>query len=64
MPTEPKLRRLREMRTLLVAGKLTDTQRKQLRIADTDGRIVRLWDEDALEVIDRRIAAEESNADA
>lgn len=63
MPVESKkLRRLREMRDAIAAGKLADADLRALRLNDTDGTLVRLDDENALAVIDRRIAAEEADA--
>lgn len=59
MAESGKLRRLREIRAAVAADKLTDTEKKSAVITDVDGRQVRLSDPDALEVIDRRIAAEE-----
>lgn len=61
MAESPKLRRLRDIRQSLVDDKLTNIEKKRSLIADTDGRQVRLSDPDALEVIDRRIAAEEAS---
>lgn len=59
MPDAKKLKRLREMRETLAAEKYSEKDLKTLRVSDTDGRVVRLGDDDALDVIDRRIAAEE-----
>lgn len=60
MPEPAKLKRLREMRAKLSAGKFREDDLKKLHFADTDGRMVRLGDEDALAALDRRIAAEEA----
>lgn len=60
MADSHKLRSLREMRDNLIARRYSDNQLRELRVADTDGRIVRLADDDALQVIERRIAAEEA----
>lgn len=57
-----KLRSLRELRAAVESGRLTEPQKAQNCIADTDGRHVRLGDQDILAVIDRRIAAEEADA--
>lgn len=59
MADSPKLKRLKEMRDRLAAGKFSDKELKESRVADTDGRMVRLADDDAAEVIARRIAVEE-----
>lgn len=59
MPADSKkLKRLRDMRESLAAGKFTEKDLKTLRVSDTDGRVVRLGDDDALDVIDRRIGEE------
>lgn len=57
------LRRLKEIRLLIVRNKLTDDERKRLRITDVDGNLVRLDGPDAKEVLDRLIAAEEAPAE-
>jgi hypothetical protein len=63
MSTEsPKLKRLREIRQNLAAGKFQNKELKTMNVSDTDGRNVRLTEPDALEVLDRRIAAEEAEA--
>lgn len=56
----PKLRRLRELRQLLVNGRITQQDMKRTQIADTDGSMVRLDDPGAVAVLDRCIAAEEA----
>lgn len=60
MAETPKLKRLREVRQLLVNGRFTKKDRQIMTIADTDGRNVRLSDPDAVEALDRRIAEEEA----
>lgn len=59
MAESPKLKRLREVRQLLLNGRFKEKDRQAMTVADTDGRNVRLSDPDAIEVLDRRIAAEE-----
>lgn len=61
MPSaNPKLRALQDMRASLAAGKYRETELKDLHVQDVDGRMVRLGDDEAMAVIDRRIAAIEA----
>ena len=55
-----KLKRLRELRHLLVNGKFRTKELKTMTVSDTDGRNVCLTESDAPDVLDRRIAAEEA----
>lgn len=57
--TSPKLRSLQDMRERLTAGSYSELERKELHVADTDGTMVRMGDDNALAVIDRRIAAQQ-----
>jgi hypothetical protein len=59
MVESSKFKKLSDIREKLAAGQYGEKDLKQLRIADIDGRVVRLGDDDALAVVDRRIAAEE-----
>lgn len=63
MTESTKLQRLREMHAKLTAGKYTKPELLLFCVADTDGAMVRLNNPDALEVLDRRIAAEEAKGD-
>lgn len=60
MAESPKLKRLREVRQLLVNGKFKPKELKTMTVTDTDGRNVALSEPDAVEVLDRRIAAQET----
>lgn len=55
--TDTKLRSLTQMRENLIAKRYSDSQLKELRVEDTDGRMLRLADDDALAAVERRIAA-------
>lgn len=59
MTESQKLKRLRELRQLVVNGRFKPDQLRVMTVADTDGRNVRLDEPDAVEVLDRRIAAEQ-----
>lgn len=62
MSNQIKLNRLQNLRNLVSEGGFTEQEAKTYTITDTDGRRVSLSDPDALEVIDRRIAAEQAKA--
>ncbi len=60
MTDSAKLRRLRDLRAKIAAGKVSEAERKTAVVTDTDGTAVRLSDPGILAVLDRRIAAEEA----
>jgi hypothetical protein len=62
MADSPTTRRLKQIRSLIVGGKLSDDERKRLRIQDVDGSLARLDGPDAVAVLDRLIEAAEAAA--
>lgn len=59
MAESTKLQRLREIRAAIESNRYTRQELKKFTVRDTDGRDVTMDASDALEVLDRRIAAEE-----